>query len=89
MKNKLKKLKDYQLIEIEWEDSTHTSGNGWLVQDEVNIPEDLTIFTTGYLFGFTNKHVSVVQSRAIDERCFDAIMTIPFIAIKNIKAVKL
>jgi len=71
------KHKKYDIIELEWFDSSHS--DGW--QTEVDIPKDLVIKSVGYFYSENKESITILQSYARDERCFDAIMTIPKVAI--------
>lgn len=84
----MKKIKKWQLLEIEWVDSSHTSG--WKNSKEHEGEPVIDYRTVGYLLQETKRTITVTQSicdylQEDSSRMIDAIMDIPKVAIKKIK----
>ena len=85
-------MKKYQIIEILWLDSLHTSG--WLKEKQVQVTskERMTHRTVGYFLREDDKSILVIQSwnetDENEERDVDAIMEIPKGAILKIRKMK-
>jgi lysophospholipid acyltransferase (LPLAT)-like uncharacterized protein len=86
---KARKFKKWQIIEIFWVDSMHTSR--WTFEDEVEgLTKDKYLLhaTVGYFFRQDKHQIVVVQSKSNDgeEKSNVAeIMCIPLVAVKHIK----
>ena len=88
MKNKIKNLKKWAKVEIEWVDSSHASG--WQDSKEIEGTPQIDHRTLGYVLQTTVKTISVVQSvsdylREDNSRNVDSVMDIPKVAIKKIR----
>lgn len=71
-------MRNFDKVEIEWLDSSHTSG--WLE----NYPnDDLKCRSVGYLLEKTNKSIRIVQSLA--EGQSDAMLEIPISSVLKYK----
>ena len=87
----MKKLKKWDIVEIQWEDSVHEGG--WCKEKKLlDEDEQLDHHTVGYLLEETKRYVSVVQSYGDvkdDEgvRLVDSSMMIPKRSIINIKKI--
>lgn len=80
------KIKQDQIIEIDWVDSIHDSG--WINKDDAkknSSEKNILHKTVGYFLQETKYSVSVFQSRGIGVENIDSTMEIPKVAIKKIK----
>lgn len=87
-----KGLKRWQIIEIVWEDSSHSSG--WKNSDDFDDEKFREHKTIGYLLNTHKNTIQVVQSYGLDKRSdgtqnVDAMMQIPKKCILSIKKLKL
>lgn len=84
---KIPKLKRFQIIEIEWQDSCHASG--WMAADKILYRDvDYEHRTVGYFLKETRHGIAVVQSRRDELTAnvmVDAHMEIPKAAITRIR----
>ena len=78
------RLKQWDLVEIEWRDST--SYDGWMSEPaskSLAEDEDCLCRTAGYMLHRDKRHMTIVRDRGDDN--VGGMMRIPTVAIKSIR----
>ena len=81
-------MNKFQIIEITWLDSLHTSG--WTKEDaaEMSPLNQMKQQSIGYFLRENKRAILIVQSKRDDGYYVDAIMEIPKVSISKIKRLK-
>lgn len=92
MSKSSKKIEKYSVVEIVWIDSVHSSGWRWEKSQTFGSKKEITHKTVGYLLDQNKQTTVVTQSMKIKieedgDRCIDAVMEIPNVAIVSIKKI--